>query len=246
MVVEKLQKLGFSKNEATIYGALLDLDESSPGAIAAHTKIHQRNVYDALKRLIDKGLVFRIISKSENIYSPVDPDKLLEMVREKDRELRKILPGLKARYQERKVGQEAYIYRGIEGFKNYLRDILRVGEDVYFIGGKLIWVAPELKGFSEQFLKEVKRKKIRFHCIFDAEVKERGKDALKHYSPPHKFLPQAYSTNSVLVIFGDYVVAYTGVTFMKLENNLTVFVLKDKNLAESYRTWFTFMSDHLP
>lgn len=243
MAIEILQQLGLSPNEAKIYEALLDLKEAGVGEISSRAEIHRRNVYDAINRLIDKGLIFPILTKGENLYSPVDPDKLLELVKEKETILNKALPGLRQKYEQRVGSQEAYIYRGIEGFKNYMRDLLRVGEDAYFIGAKLGWFDPRLKTFREQFFKEVKRKKIKFYHIFDHEVKEKQAEEIKKLQENYRFLPKKYSTNSGIDIFGDYVVTFTGLHFKRLDDNGTLFVLRDKQLAESYKTWFQFMYD---
>jgi len=246
MSVEILQQLGLSPNEAKIYEALLDLNESGVGEISSKAEIHRRNVYDAINRLIDKGLIFPILTKGENLYSPVDPGKLSELIKEKEVGLEKIMPDLRKRYEERVAKQEAYMYKGLEGFKNYMRDILRVGEDVYFIGAKLGWFDPRIKIFTEQFLKEAKRKEITFHHIFDVIVKEKGKDIIKNLETPHKFMPAEYSTESAVDIFGDYVVTFTGLDLKKIDVGVTMFVLKDQKLAESYKTWFKFIYDKCP
>jgi len=243
MSIEVLQQLGLSPNEAKIYEALLDLKESGVGAIASKAEIHRRNVYDAINRLIDKGLIFPILTKGENLYSPVDPDKLVELIKEKELILNKILPDLRKRYEERIGPQEAYIYRGIEGFKNYMRDILRVGEDVRFIGAKLGWFDPRLKVFREQFFKEAKRKNIKFYHLFDGMVKEKGGKSVKYLQQTHRFLPTKYTTDSAIDIFGDYVVTFTGLSFKKIDDDITMFVLRDQRLADGYRTWFKFMFD---
>ena len=125
-----------------------------------------------------------------------------------------------------------------------MRDILRVGQDVYFIGGKMLFISPQLRLFSEQFFKEAKKKKIKFYGIFDDEVKKLG-DEIKCFNPPYKFLPLEYSTDSVVIIFGDYVITYTKAKIKKIDENMTIFVLKDKNLAESYKKWFQFMFKQL-
>jgi sugar-specific transcriptional regulator TrmB len=244
MSIDTLQQLGLSLNEAKIYEALLDLKEAGVGEISSQAQIHRRNVYDAISRLIDKGLIFPILTKGENRYSPVDPDKLMELVKEQELKLNKMLPDLKVRYKKRLPAQEAYIYRGVEGFKNYMRDILRVGKDGYFIGAKLGWFDPQLKIFTEQFLKEAKRKKIKFHQIFDTEVKEKAQDLLEKMGQPYKFLPAQYSSNSAIDIFGDYVVTFAGLKFKKIDEHVTLFVLRDKDLADSYRIWFRFMFDN--
>jgi len=244
-----LEQLGLSQNEARIYLALLNFTEAGVADIAGYTKIHRRNIYDTLDRLVNKGLVFSIMSKGEHRYAPVDPDKLMELIREKEVTLEKILPELRDRFEKRGSKQEAYIYRGIEGFKNYMRDIIRVGEDGYFIGAKLGWLDPRLKGFLPSFEKEAKRKKITFHHIFDHEVKEileRKEVIFDQKISPYRFFPKKYGTQSAVDIFGDYVVTFSGLSVKRLEylqDDVTLFVLRDKNLATSYKTWFQFMWD---
>lgn len=239
-----LEQLGLSPNEAKIYEALLELKESSAGVISAHAKIHRRNTYDAIHRLIEKGLIFSVLAKGDHIYSAVDPDKLMELVKEKELSLEKILPDLRQKYTKDRQPQEAYIYKGIEGFKNYMRDILRVGEDAYFIGAKLAWWDPRMLSFTQQFLKEAERKNIKFYHVFDAIVETQGKDALAELDKrklPYRFLPEKYNTDSTLDFFGDQIVTWHGISLKKLHDDVTLFVLRDKGLAESYKTWWKFM-----
>lgn len=248
MSITIFQQLGLSPNEAKIYDALLELKEAGVGAIASQTKIHRRSIYDAIKRLIDKGLVFPILTRGDSTYAPVDPDKLLEFIKEKELALNRVLPDLRARFEERRGSQEAYIYRGINGFKNYMRDVLRVGQDAYFIGAKLGWFDPRLAAFTGQFFKEVSRKQLRFHHVFDFEVKEKANDTevkaiLESLTEPYRFLPKKYGTASAIDIFGDYVVTFTGLRFQKIDEDVTLFVLHDQSLAQSYKVWFQFIFD---
>jgi hypothetical protein len=127
-----------------------------------------------------------------------------------------------------------------------VRDILRVGKDVYFIGGTLGWFDERLTDFRKQFFAESREKGIRFFSIFDAEVKEKGKQEVKEFRSKPKFMPKKYATDSLFVIFDDYVVAYTGLQFKRIRDDITLYVLKDKKLAESYRVWFRFMYDFCP
>lgn len=246
MAIDELQQLGLSLNEAKIYETLLDLKESNVADIVTNSKIHRRNVYDALNRLVDKGLVFPVLTKGQNFYSAVDPAKLSEMIEEKEKMLADILPGLQNKFQAREVMQEAYIYKGIEGFKNYIRDIIHTGADGYFVGAKLGWFDERIKPYSEQLFKEARKKGLVMHHIFDAEVKERHADVLKLFDTAgwlYRFFPKEFSTTSAIDIFGDSVVTFTGLSEKKLEDNVTLFVLRDPQLAESYRTWFRFMWD---
>ena len=233
-----------SPNEGKIYETLLERGESSVSDIATKAGIHRRNVYDAIQRLIDKGLVFQILSPSENSYNAVDPDKLIELLKEKEDALNKAMPELKKKFGERLAPEEAYIYRGYEGQKNVWRDILRVGQDSYFIGAKGSWFDPHLDAGRDAFFREANRKKIKFIQLFDHEVKTQIPNFPKHFPGKleYRFLPKECSTNSAIHIFGDYVITYTGMTIGKFSSeDVTFFVIHSKDLAESYRKWFWYM-----
>lgn len=239
-----LQDLGLTPNEAKIYQTLIEQGESSAGEIATRGKIHRRNVYDTLDRLVEKGLVFQILEKGENIYKAVDPAKLLEIVKEKEKKLQTILPELQKQFEAKPSYQQAYIYRGVEGFKNYLRDILRLKQDVFFIGAKGLWFDPKLKTFLISFLKEAKRLNIKYRYIFDAEVKDM-KNVLDEVGQPYKFFPPEYSTKAACDIFGDHVVTLTGLGPGEIDENVALYVLIDQDMADGYRKWFQFMWDKL-
>lgn len=244
MYQETLQLLGLSPNEAKIYETLVEQGESSVGQISVDAKVHRRNVYDSIQRLIEKGLCFEIFSKGENTYNAVDPGKLRELLTEKQEKLNEILPSLEKKFRQKTVSEEAYIYRGMEGQKNLWRDILRVGQDSYFIGAKGGWFDPRLdKTARDAFFREANRKKIKFIQLFDYEIKTQIPD-FPHYFPgelKYRFLPKKYSTTSGVGMFGDYVVTYTGLTIGKISEDLVFFILHSHDLAESYRTWFWYM-----
>ena len=239
---EIYESLGLSPNEAKIYESLVESGEAGISKIAIAAKIHRRNAYDAIHRLVDKGLVFEIFSGGENKYNAVDPDKLLELLAEKREKLQSILPELKQKFKERLAPEEAYIYRGLEGQKNIWRDVLRVGKDSYFIGAKGGWFDLRLEAARKAFFKEAVRKNIKFIQLFDHDVKLKMPQVLKSI-PKHEFryLPKKYSTDSGIHIFGDYIVTYTGLHLGKLDDNIVFFVIRSRNLAESYRKWFWYM-----
>ncbi len=240
-----LEKLDLSPNEAKIYEFLVEHGESSVSKIAIGSSIHRRNAYDAIRRLIDKGLVFQIISAEENLYNAVDPDKLLELSQERHHEIENILPDLRKKFHNRVAAEEAYIHRGFEGQRNIWRDILRVGEDSYSIGAKGGWYDPALEASRKAFFKEANRKKIKFLQLFDAEVKIQAPDYQKNFEGElkYRFLPKEYSTNSAINIFGDYVVTYAGLGVKKMNEHTVFFVIQSRGLAESYRKWFWYMWD---
>ncbi len=243
MYQEVLQMAGLSQNEAKIYEALLDLGESSVPQISIKTGIHRRNTYDAMERLVEKGLVFPVFSSGDNHYSAVDPGKLVEILSERQQKIQSALPELEKKYQNRQPPEEAYIYRGFEGQKNVWRDMIRTGETVYAVGAKAAWFDPRIDTATKAFFKEANRKKVKFIEIFDHEVPKKIGNFPNHFPGQLecRVFPKNYSTNSLINIFGDYVVTYTGSSVLKLDENVIFFVLRSKALADSYRVWFNAM-----
>jgi len=244
---ETLENLGLSPNEAVIYEALIFLGRASISQISKKGNIHRRNVYDAINRLLEKGLVFKIFQKGENIYEAVNPEKLYEIIKEQERELDKIIPELRSLYETKPTDEMAFIYKGLEGFKNYMRDMARVGETTYFIGAKALWFTPSVpKHFLKNFKQEMKRKKVKYYTIFDQAVEEGAPEYISKVGGHYKIFPKEYSTTGVCDIFGDYVVTFTNVKVGDFGEDGTIFVMKNKELAQNFKTWFQFMWDNLP
>lgn len=242
MFTEIFQQLGLAKNEARIYQTLLKEGEMAVGEIANKSSVHRRNVYDSLNRLVEKGLVFQIIEKHEQHYKGVDPNKLFEILQEKQQALAQIMPELEQMYRGTPHEEEAYVYRGIEGWKNYMRDILRVGEDIYSVGGKGAWADERLlKSFLGQFLKEVKRKNIGIHTLFDYEVKASGHKIVGLVGKDYRFLAPEYSTPAAIDVFGNHVAILSRVGLCKVPDDTSFTMIVNKDIADAFRTWFQLM-----
>lgn len=246
MYREILEEIGLSPNEAKIYEGLLNMGVSSVPAISLKIGVHKRNVYDVIPKLLKKGIIYQIVDIKERLYAPVEPTKLSELLREKEDKLNAVLPDLKRQFQKAATDEAVYIYKGVEGFKNYLRDILKAGEDVYFVGAKGGWFDKDLQTFIQRFLKSADKAGIKYHHIFDHEVRKLAPDIVQTLGKPHKFLPKEYSTTGAIDIFGDHVVTFSGLTLKKITEDVTLIVIVNKELAHCYRTWFNFIWDYCP
>ncbi len=241
MYSDILSKIDLSTNESKIYETLLIEGESPVGLIATKSKINRRNIYDAMNRLIEKGLVFEILQKGENRYKAVDPRKLMEILKEKETALESIMPDLDELYNGKPHEEDVYIYRGIEGWKNFMRDILRIGKDVHIIGGKGAWSDPKIATFRDYFFAEAKKKGIKITVLYDHEIKKGGHKILSLLKGDHRFLPEDYSTSAAITVFGNQIVAQSNITVGKIDDNVTSTVIVNDSLAETFRTWFKLM-----
>ncbi len=244
MYEEMLRDMGLSPNEARVYEALLQSGEASVQTISLKSKVHRRNVYDSLSKLTEKGLASEVFIKGDKYFKAMNPRRLLELIKEKEEKINTFLPEMQAKYEAVEEREEAYLYRGIEGFKNYLQDIIKTRETVYFIGAKGFWLDPRLKHFLPRFQRERKRSGIKFMHLFDYEVKRRAPQIIKLAGKQYKFLPKIYSSSTAVDIFGPYVVTFVGIRPGELCEEPVQFVMKSRRLANGFRKFFQFMWDN--
>lgn len=247
-IPEVLQKIGLVKNEALIYETLLREGELSAGSIANKSKIHRRNVYDTLKRLIEKGLVFEVMHKAEDHFTAADPAKLMEIVENKEKALFKIMLGLTETYRQINHNEDVYIYKGIEGWKNNMQDILRYNpREIYYIDAKGPWLDPRLRQPFLEFAEKAHAKKIKFYILFDPVAKKSVLELKRHLGDlEYKFLPKGYSTSCNIQIYNNRVEILSNISLNKFDAASTTTFIINQDVADAFRIWFWFLWDSIP
>lgn len=246
MYEDILKEIGLSTNEAKVYESLVGLEKAHVDLVAVKSKVHRRNIYDCIAKLTEKGLISQVVIGGKKHYRAIHPSRLLDIAIEKQNKIKSILPDLEKRFSEGYASEQAYIYKGVTGFKNYMQDIVNVGEDGFYIGAKGGWYDERLKHHLPSFLKKSGALGLKHYCLFDCEMKKQTPPHFDSEVYPHKYLPAEYSTNSAIDIFGDHVVTFTGLDIAKLDDDLTQFVIISRKLADSYRTWFKCIWNLLP
>ena len=143
--------------------------------------------------------------------------------------------------------EAAYIYKGIEGYKNYRIDLLRVGQETHFLGAKGLWLSKQIdESFRQQYIEPFHAQKNKHLYLFDPRVKYELPKATANICGEFKFLPESYSTPGIVDIFGDHVVTFTSVGIGNIGEDVTIFVMINPELAKTYKTWFQLIWDMLP
>lgn len=244
MYSDILKQIGLSQNGARIYEALLHLGQANASEISVVAKVHRRNIYDCMKSLLGNGLVIETMYKHETVYKPAPPQKLLQILEERERQTKDKVAELKKDFPAQKNVGSAYIYRGKEGYKNYMREILDSGENGYYLAAKGGWLDPYFKNYLEIFLEKSKKLGIKHYHLFDYDTRDEFPDIIETFKDhPIKFLPKGYRTHSAVDVFGDHVVTFTGLGMGSIEEDVTLYVTVDRTLAESYKTWFQWIWD---
>ena len=104
---ESLEQIGLTKNEIKVYLTLLKLGSVSVGMITEASGVHRRNVYDAIERLIKRGLVGHVLKGKIKYFEAANPNCLLNILKEekdilknKVKGVNEILPKLLAIHNE--------------------------------------------------------------------------------------------------------------------------------------------------
>ena len=235
MSEEVLEKLGLSKNEAKVYLALLGLGASSVGKIADEARIHRTNVYDAIERLLEKGLVSYINKDDKTkVFDAASPDKLMCLIDEKKSLLESAMPTLKIRKEMTEKKSQACIYEGVAAFTRILENFLSYNEPILVYG--IPKQAPELmRHFIAGFHKRRIPKKIKMTHIYNLNAEDRIKYLNSLPYTQAKYLPQELDSQVSTNICGDEVV------FVVWTEPVMVIQLKNKIIAETYKRYFNVL-----
>lgn len=229
-----LLEMGFSRNESKIYFALLKNGLSNPTKISSFTSIHRTNVYDCLDRLIGKGLVSYIYKENKKYYQASDPNKLKDILQEREQKFYKILPEMLKLKQTSPNKELAEIHRGMKAVRMNLYGFLRKKNPILVYGIPKIALA-----FMEDFImiyhkKRIKRRIIMKH-IYDEDATRRIKELNKMPYTYAKYLPKMKNSPVSTNVCGDEIV------FILWSEIPYIIKIKSKEIADSYKNYFNLL-----
>ncbi len=246
MDIEKaLEQIGLTKNEVRIYLTLLELGQTTTGPIIKATGIHTSKVYDGLERLAQKGLISHIIKANTKHFKAVNPERLIDFLEEKkkeiveqEKEIKEIIPELKLKQQFVGGETEAEIFRGWKGmetvYHKMLLKTLHKGDMNYVLGASKGEDEERTRRFFNNYVKELAKKKINMKIIYNESARGNISENLKH---PKLFEVRhmVHTTPAEINIWED------NVMIVILRKDPTVILVKDKKVADSFRSYFDVM-----
>lgn len=223
-----LQNLGLEEKEAKVYLALLKLGESTATKIAEKTNLDRTLIYQLTNKLIEKGLVSYIIKNNVRYFSAANPNKLLQDVEEKEQQLKKAMPELINLMQLKEEETKVEIYRGKEGLRTILKDVIRTKKDHVAFGeeGRFQKVLPI---DVHRYLREFEKKNIHERVLVREDLRN---IALKSKNSTFRYLPKDYLSPVTTLVYGDKVANFIWTP------PYYAILTKNKEVADSFRTHF--------
>jgi len=228
-----LEELGLSGTEAKVYLALLKLGSSTAGQIAKKIDSYRRNVYDFLEKLAEKGLVSEVVKQNKKYYEAVHPHKLLEIVQEKERNIKSIMPMLETDFSLAESEDRVFVYKGVEGVKTVLDLVIGEGKPEYIIGarGRIVTKLPY---YYPHWNKRRVKKGITINVIYANEMRDKKE---RHMAGliKKKYLPEDVIPPVAVLIFGD------NVAQLIFGDTIIVVLIKSKTAAEGFMNYFNLL-----
>lgn len=122
-MIEELKKLGLTDGEARVYQALLKKGSSTVGPIVKESGVAYSNIYEILERLINKGLVTYIIKEKTKYFQATNAENINVYLANKQQELDKqkeMFSSIKKEISliSKEIMEEAEIFVGKTGLRS--------------------------------------------------------------------------------------------------------------------------------
>lgn len=233
-----LENIGLTKGEIDVYLALIKYGLSTTGRITKEANIGSSKVYEVLQRLITKGLACYVIENNIKHYSATPTKNLFHFLEEKKNNIKKTEEGLKKilpQLEKEKINTnqaESLIYRGNQGPKILLKELIEIGKK----GHEIIGYGTDTDDWGEkypaqlqEFINDSKKYKIKSRILFQEGFTPKNNTAKVRH------IPESLSSPVRTIIAGNkvYIVDFT--------EPITTIVIEKKEIAENYRKHFEIL-----
>lgn len=239
MLIEKLEKFGLSRKEATIYLALLELGPSPVQEIAKKSSMNRSTTYVLLDSLVSHGLVSTSEKSGVKIYNPAPPERLVQFLEESVKKYTElvgiahsILPELKATYVGVGPKPKVQFFEGLEGIKTAYEDTLTAQEPIRAYAS-IENMHKALPGYFPEYYQRRAKRKIKIRAIFPdtQEARERAKHNREEAREALLVPRDKYAFSPEINIYDDKIV------FMSLVERFSL-IIESQELADALKKAF--------
>lgn len=236
-----LKEIGLTDNEIRVYLVMLEEDENLASKIAEKTKINRSLMYTILNNLMEKGMVSYVIKENRKYFMATDPEKILDVLKEKEEaikkqeeDVKKIIPDLRKLKLPKKEEIKVEIYKGKEGNKTLLDDMLREGKDYLALGysGLSFDVVP-------YYIVHWHKKRVEMGIKRRVITKEqmRGNRAIKIPLTYARYVKDEYNIPISTMIYGNKV----WIMLPAGKGDQVSILIESERIANSYRNYFNLL-----
>ncbi len=228
-----LEKLNFTVNEAKVYLTLIKIGASLTGKISKESRLDRSSTYNALKALIERGIVTTIHENKRTIFVPEDPKKILDYYKEKEEVAKSIIPRLSKQFSYSKQKTDVKLFRGFKGLKTVFQEILDQGND-YIVLGSEGQFGKRMPYYAPIFRKRKELAKIKTKSI----IRESREKLTKGKFTEYRKVPSDVESPATINIYDDKVAIFIW------EEAVKAVLIENKDVAKTLENYFNFMWKH--
>ena len=201
-----------------------------PGKISKLAKIDRSSAYNAIKLLLEKGMVSYVLIGEVKWFQATGPRRLLDYIKEQEEDVKDIVDELSERHKRSKLKEgQVRLFKGIKGIKSVFLDIIRTGKDNYVFGseGQFSERMPE---FALQFLRMKKEKKIKTFMVY-----RKGREEVDVSKHDLKYIPGISESPAVTNIYGDKI------AIIIWTDEPEGIIIENASAAKAYKSYFDIL-----
>jgi sugar-specific transcriptional regulator TrmB len=231
---EVLKSLGLNRSETDVYLDLVKNNASSALEISKRAGIHRPNTYDALRKLISRGFVREIIIGNKKGFQSLEPERLMEYFKERQKEIEGIVPKIKEISRGALEKDNVSLSKGMFSLRRALFTLLEQNQpiDVYSIPSKVMNTFGEAFCNLKDFHKERVKRKILIRHIYSQENPEITEKLCKMKCSEARHLGKKVDHLVNTIVCGDTVLTII------FSEPISIIEIKNKKISESYHHHF--------
>ena len=246
MDMSDLRKIGLTEGEVKVYGALLELGETTRARLVKRAGISASKIYEVMNRLSEKGLVSQVKKQGAMHFSAADPQRLQDFIGQKEMEIEKerllisaMMPSLSARYKKTEEETDIEVFYGWEGMKTVflsLENSMSKGDESLVFGANIGKKPEQSDVFFRQHQQRVEKRGYRVRIIFNDDMRAR-KERYRYYVGHRRHGIRFLHSHT----FTELYIYKKSVLFMIVLDKPIAINVKNTEVVDSFRQFFETM-----
>jgi len=228
-LIELLKSIGLTENEIEVYLDLLKNKASTAYMVAQRINQHRSGVYEAIKKLQNRGFIVEIQDENRKLYQTKEYTAIEEYLKQKQSELKEISSYLKNISNTEIPEGSISVSYGLTRLRAALSSIFDLKQEI------LMWILPKdietILGewFLEEIYETTMKKQIPIKIIYSDQF-DTSKDLFKNNTLDVKYINE--DTNIFTILCSNTVF------LIVLANPISVIEMKNDNIAEGFKSRF--------
>jgi sugar-specific transcriptional regulator TrmB len=232
-LVQSLEKLNFSTNEARVYLTLSKMGPSLAGNISKESKLDRSSTYNALKGLKMKGVVSTIHENKRTIFIPENPKRLLNYLDERKEIAKNIIPEIEQNFNNPQQLTSVKLYKGFGGVKTALFDLLEScdSKTTHYLMSSEGSFSKLMPSYARIFKARKEKKRIKSKVLVRTD---RDKKNLTKYAE-YRAVPSDVVSDATINIYKDKI------SIVIWEDDPLAVIIKNPSVSRTFENYFKYM-----